>query len=107
MLVTSVRGILPEASSACLAERDIPGTTGRDRAMCHARTCQRVVQTSRRSDAVASRPRISWLRSDSSDWLETSCAALPVIGMHAGAQCELRGPVAPHAHVTRPPDGWS
>jgi hypothetical protein len=26
---------------------------------------------------VASRPRISWLRWDSSDWIETGCAALP------------------------------
>ena len=58
MSITSVRGILPEASGACLAECDIPATTGRDPAMCLARTCQRVVQTSRRCDTVASRPRI-------------------------------------------------
>src|SRR5262249_46800284 len=47
-------------------------------------------------------PRISWLRSDSSDWLETSCAALPVHRDARGASSVDRSPrmLMSHGHPT-------
>ena len=51
---------------------------------------------------VASRPRISWLRWDSSDWIETSCAAAQAQPFFCSMQVFPRAFCAP----TRLATGW-